>query len=363
MKEDIPTVEAFRHSEGRLGVRSHVVVLPTTINTSPIADAIAAPRDRVVSLAHDHGCSQLGADAALTRNILTGLGWHPNAAGTVVVGSDRGGTAVTDLCEPLALVPTRRVSMWAAGGAHNCIEAGGTAADELLSQCSPRREPVGIDELVVGLVASDLEQSTIRTVHPLIAKMTTELVHHGARVLAAGVDRLLPFHDETSEAIEDQDSVERLFARMADVPPRNRQIGIRARASGFENVISFLGDTRIDRVMVCGETLDPGPGVTILDAPSRFEEATTALAAAGAHLVVHLTAHGAPSGHPVVPVLTISGDSDTLAAIPGDIDLNAQAADAANVLSAIHRVAGGTRTAAERNGFTTVSIPRIGPSL
>lgn len=355
------SIAAVRQADGRLGIRRHVLVLPATINTSPIADRIADGRPRLVSAAHDHGRGQFGADADLTRNVLVGMGRHPNVAGTVVVGSSTDAW-VTGLRDQVAPVPARLVDT-ADGCYRSWIEAGEAATDELIDQLGAGRESVGLDSLVVGLVASDLAQSTVRTVHPLIADALTELVDRGARVLVAGVDRLLPFPDETRAAVADRPSVDRLFAKTADAPPRHRLVGLRVRASGFDDVTGFLGELGIDRVMECGDAVEPGPGVTVLDVSSRFEEATTALAAAGAHLVVHLTATGATAGHPVVPVITVSGDDETLAAIPEAIDLDARTTDPATVLSTIRHVASGDHTATERTGLTTVAIPRIGPTL
>ncbi|MFC6730753.1 altronate dehydratase, partial [Natronoarchaeum mannanilyticum] len=93
------------------------------------------------------------------------------------------------------------------------------------------------------------------------------------------------------------------------------------------------------------------------------EEAATALAAAGASVVVHVTADGVPTGHPVVPVLKVTGDGATAEALADDIDLDARAADADAVLDELVRVAGGERTASEDHGLTSFAISRVGPSL
>ncbi|MFC7028554.1 hydrolase [Halomicroarcula sp. GCM10025710] len=112
-----------------------------------------------------------------------------------------------------------------------------------------------------------------------------------------------------------------------------------------------------------GERATAPRGLTVVDAPSRFEEATTALAAAGASLVVHVTADGIPTGHPVVPVLKVTGDAETASALATDIDIDARTADADDVLERLAAVADGELTATERHGLTKFAISRIGPSL
>jgi len=59
-------------------------------DADPFAMLLGSPNfqtflNRAVAIEHQHGCSQLGGDAHLTEQILTGLGIHPNVAGTLVV--------------------------------------------------------------------------------------------------------------------------------------------------------------------------------------------------------------------------------------------------------------------------------------
>ena len=94
-----------------------------------------------------------------------------------------------------------------------------------------------------------------------------------------------------------------------------------------------------------------------------FEETATALAAAGAQVVVHGTADGIPTGHPVVPVLKATGDPGTAAALADDVDVDAATADEGALLDAVLDVASGTPTAAEGHGLTAFAVSRSGPSL
>jgi altronate dehydratase large subunit len=103
--------------------------------------------------------------------------------------------------------------------------------------------------------------------------------------------------------------------------------------------------------------------VGLVDAPARFEEAATGLAAAGAGLVVHVTGEGVPSGHPLVPVVKVSGDAETVAALPDDIDVDATATDANELLERVLAVADGDASCAEVHGLTEFAITRVGPSM
>jgi altronate dehydratase large subunit len=139
-----------------------------------------------------------------------------------------------------------------------------------------------------------------------------------------------------------------------------------ARAAGehdFESTARAWGDQPVRSVLAYGERATHEAGLAVVDAPSRFEEAATALAAAGAQVVVHVTGEGVPTGHPVVPVCKVSADPGTLAAVGDDVDVDARTASAADLLETVTAVADGDRTRAEAHGLASMAITRVGPSM
>lgn len=90
---------------------------------------------------------------------------------------------------------------------------------------------------------------------------------------------------------------------------------------------------------------------------------STALASAGAGIVVHLTVVGVPAGHPVVPVVKVTGDTETAVALPEDIDVNAVADDAGTLRRTVEEIVAGEDSATKRHSLTTFAIDRIGPSM
>lgn len=80
-------------------------------------------------------------------------------------------------------------------------------------------------------------------------------------------------------------------------------------------------------------------------------------------MIVHVTAEGVPTGHPVAPVLKVSGDPTTVDALGDDIDVEAATADAPALTDRVRAVAGGEPTRAERHGLDTFALTRVGPSM
>jgi len=110
-------------------------------------------------------------------------------------------------------------------------------------------------------------------------------------------------------------------------------------------------------------------GLTLLEAPGNDAVSSTALAAAGATVILFTTGRGTPLGFPV-PTLKIASNSALAERKKGWIDFDAgqvltegldSAADA--LFCRIAEIASGASTAAERNGEREISIWKRGVTL
>lgn len=111
------------------------------------------------------------------------------------------------------------------------------------------------------------------------------------------------------------------------------------------------------------------PGLSLLEAPGNDAVSSTALAAAGATVILFTTGRGTPLGFPV-PTVKISSNSQLAGSKPGWIDFDAgrvltegpETIDAA-FDAFLNAVAGGETTASERNGQRVISIWKRGVTL
>jgi altronate hydrolase len=111
------------------------------------------------------------------------------------------------------------------------------------------------------------------------------------------------------------------------------------------------------------------PGLALLEAPGNDAVSSTALAAAGATMILFTTGRGTPLGFPV-PTLKIASNSALAARKPGWIDFDAgqvleagQDAAADALLAQIMATASGTPTMAERNDEREIAIWKRGVTL
>ena len=363
------TFEAYERAGRQPGVRNRVLVLPSVICSHMVADRIAAQVPEAVSAPHDHGCAQIGADNEQTKAAFLGIGTNPNIAGTVVVGLGCEVLQSGMVAEELAAldVPVRELSIQGTGGTEPCIEEGVEAARALVRDAeTTHRTNAGPGDLTVGIVASDLRSSTTDVAEPVIGDLTDAVIGAGGRVVVAGNERLTPHRDAVVDrAATDAvgTDLHALLEKQANRPAKMTRLRTAAAEHDLEALTRAWDGHPIEAVLEYGERATHDSGLAVLDAPSQFEEAATGLAAAGAQVIIHATADGIPTGHPIAPVLKVSADADTVAALPDDIDVDATATDGDDLFRRVLAVANGEESCAERHGLSEFAITRVGPSM
>lgn len=355
--------------DGQIGVRNRVLVLPSVICSHVVAERIADQVPSAVGTPHDHGCAQLGSDIDQTKRTFCNLATNPNIAGTVMVGLGCEGVQSDDVAAELDQrdVPVREVAIQDVGGTDECIDAGTELTRELaVSQSlpdSPNR--VSLSDLTVGVVASDLRDSTTDVAEPIVGEFVDDLVAAGGRAILAGTERFVAHPDaaRAQTAPAARDGLEALMNRHRERPAKVTRLRRTADVKSFESLVDVIADRKVEEVVQYGSQTTISDGVALLDSPSEFAEAATGLVAAGAQLIVHVTADGVTTGHPLAPVIKVSADETTAAALPDDIDIDARSADSESLRDRVLAVANGERCCAEKHGVTEFAITRVGPSM
>src|SRR4051812_49529538 len=86
MKTTGITFQGYRRADGRVGVRNHLLVVPTVICSSVVAERVAAAVAPIgVALPHTAGCGQLGPDMHATHDTLAAYCRHPNVGAVLVI--------------------------------------------------------------------------------------------------------------------------------------------------------------------------------------------------------------------------------------------------------------------------------------
>lgn len=386
------TFLGYRRADGRVGTRNEIWILPTVGCVGRTAEKIAAIAharhastiDGVHAFAHPFGCSQLGDDLGGTRSILAALACHPNAGGVLLVGL---GCESNQLDKLLAEVPEAlrgRIRTLRAQSAADEIEDGLALVDALVATAAlATRQEVPLSELVLGLKCGGSDGFSGLTANPLVGRMADRVVGAGGAAILSeipeifGAERLLMARAKDEHVFDAIVGVVNDFKRyflahgepVSENPsPGNIAGGITTLEEKSLGAVQKAGRSALEDVLRYGERVRR-KGLTLLEAPGNDAVSSTALAAAGATVILFTTGRGTPLGFPV-PTVKIASNSDLAQRKRGWIDFDAgqvlthgvdRAADA--LLDRIVAIAGGAETAAERNGEREIAIWKRGVTL
>lgn len=382
----------YARADGRWGTRNEIWVLPTVGCVAPLVEAAAREAaaehagriDGILGFGHPHGCSQLGDDLAGTQAALAALCDNPNAGGIVLVGL---GCESNQLDRLLERVPARSRTKVRAMQAQDAGDER-TRVRELIAELAEGLAPLERSEapasaLTVGLKCGGSDSFSGLTANPLLGRFSDRLAANGGRLILTEIPEIFgaePALFSRAVSAEIHDSARALVERfkryyiemghpVSENPsPGNIAGGITTLEEKSLGAVQKAGKAPLADVVEYGGVASK-PGVTLLEAPGNDAVSSTALAAAGATMIVFTTGRGTPLGFPV-PTVKVSSNSQLAESKPGWIDFDAGrmmssdpeglADDFAQYLLA---VASGETTCAERSGQRVIALWKRGVTL
>ena len=382
----------YRRPDGRVATRNEIWILPTVGCVARAAERIAAIAharhgravDGVYAFRHPHGCSQLGDDLDGTRALLAALACHPNAGGVLLIGLGCESNALDALVAEIPDALRGRVRTLAAQGVEDEIEAGLAEVESLVAMAAlARRQPAGLSELVIGLKCGGSDGLSGLTANPLVGRMTDLVVGSGGSALLTEVPEMFGAEQLLMNRARDRQLFDRIVGMVNDFKryflshgqpvsenpsPGNIAGGITTLEEKSLGAVQKAGQAPVVDVLAYAGRLRR-PGLSLLEAPGNDAVSSTALAAAGATLILFTTGRGTPLGFPV-PTIKIASNSALAARKPGWIDFDAGRVLAEGFDAAAEALAGqliafasGEPTAAERNGEREMAIWKRGVTL
>ena len=386
------TFLGYPRRNGRVGTRNELWVLCTVgcvARTARRIAEVAGERlkgrvDGVHALTHPFGCSQLGDDLAHTRMVLASLAAHPNAGGVLVVGLGCENNQLKALLEA-ANLDTSRVRSFNAQAVDDEVDEGVRALEELAGLLQQdEREPRPLSDLVVGLKCGGSDAFSGLTANPLVGRISTAITRFGGTSILTeipeifGAERTLltravdgAVFDAAAKLVNDfKQYFTAAGQKVSENPsPGNQAGGITTLEEKSLGAVQKAGDAPLTQVLRYGERINR-PGLALLEAPGNDAVSSTALAAAGATVLLFTTGRGTPLGFPA-PTLKISSNSALARAKPRWIDFDAGSLLSGTgmdelseeLLELVIATASGRPTCAERNGEREVAIWKTGVTL
>lgn len=380
----------YRRPNGDVGIRNHLLIIPTVICANQVSNRIMQMVPNTVAIPHQHGCSQIGADKERTFDVLAGTGRNPNVGGVIIISL---GCEVVD---PLELAEAIRATgklievfdIQSVGGSVKAIQHGLELAKAMRAELDAMEpEPIALSELIIGVKCGGSDATSGLASNPSLGAAADKLIGLGGGVVIGetteiiGAEHVLASRCVSTEVSDKlyhivdrfEKEVERMGADMrgGNPSPGNIAGGLTTIEEKSLGCISKCGNAPIEGVIEYAEAI-PKHGLYFMDSPGNDIECVSGMAAGGAHLVCFTTGRGTPTGSAVVPVIKITGNSRMFERMSDNMDVNvgemldgtlSLEAAGDQVWEEIVAVANGKLTKAEILGHTEFSINRIGPSL
>lgn len=382
------TFMGYRRSDGQVGIRNHVLVLPTSICASDTTERIARSVEGCVTFHNQNGCSQVNIDQQMTVDTLAGLAANPNIHSVLAVSLGCEGCQndlVVDAIAKRSNKEVRTLIIQEVGGSIRAVEEGTRIARELVREASLcEREECGVDELIFGTNCGGSDTSSGLGSNPLIGEVSDWMVAQGATTVLCetpelfGGEHILARRAATPEVgeqvlkiVRDYEKYVQMFGaqmREGNPSPGNMAGGLTTLEEKSLGCIHKAGHSTINAVYPYAAHIASHQGLVVMDTPGNDPSSVGGIIAGGCQLVVFSTGLGTPTGNAIAPVLRLTANGRTSRTMADNIDFDAQATIYGpqsmeelrdELIDQIIRVCNGEPTCAEALGYTETALPHL----
>ena len=390
----------YRRADGRVAIRNEIWIINTVACVNVASQRIAelaraefvrpgGAIDGIHALTHPFGCSQLGDDLGHTRDLLVSLALHPHAAGVLVLGLGCENNHLRAFLEQMGGQAAGRVRYFNAQEVGDEVERGLDEVRALAeAAAAARREWIPVSELIVAMKCGGSDGFSGLTANPLVGRVADLLCECGGTVLLSEVPEMFGAEEPLFSRCEDErvlagalamvDGFKDYYRRHGEPihenpSPGNKEGGITTLEEKSLGCVQKGGEAPVRAIVPYSGRAAAGlGGIAVVEAPGNDGVSCTAMAAAGANLILFTTGRGTPLGVPV-PTLKISSNSGLAGRKPGWIDFDAGvlAGPDTPALEVVARslwdmvldIADGRPARNESNGFREITIWKQGVTL
>jgi altronate dehydratase large subunit len=331
----------YRRPDGRVGVRNHVLILPTITCATQAARQITELVQGTVSFIHQHGCAQVGVDYEQTFRTYAGIGVNPNVYGVVVLGLGCETHQARSVAGEIAKTgkPVEVVSIQDHGGTLFTIAQGAKIAAKMVQDASMQmRELCDFSELIIGTECGGSDACSGLSANPAVGVVSDLIVDHGGTSILAETTELIGAEHLLANRAVDEKVAKRVYEVIKAMEDRAFMMGVDIRTGNpspgnIKGGLSSLEEKSLGAANKAGsrplqELIDYAQapskkGLVWMDTPGHDIEQLTGMVAGGAQVVLFTTGRGTPTGSPIAPVIKIATNTAIFEKMSDNIDINA----------------------------------------
>ena len=382
------TFYGYRRPDGRVGVRNRVLILPASVCATDTARIIAQQVEGAISFNNQQGCSQVAPDQQFTMDVMAGYAANPNIYGTVVVSlgcENCQMDLVVKAIEERTNKPLKQVIIQEVGGTLKAVEIAVRYAKEMVAEASMlQKEEFPLSELIVGTECGGSDPTSGLAANPAIGAMSDLVVQAGGTSILSETSEFIGAEHILARRAINKEVHDRIYeitsrfeahfhavgedVRQGNPSPGNKAGGITTLEEKSLGCIHKGGHSPINAVYDYAKQVESKQGLVIMDTPGNDPTSVAAMVAGGAQVIVFSSGRGSPVGHPIAPVVKVTGNKITFANMEDNIDFCAAPLIygektveqlGTDLLNMVVETACGKQTKAEALGFVETAIARI----
>lgn len=369
----------YRRTDGTVGIRNHVLILPTVGCANETCRIIAGLVNGAVSLVNQNGCGEVEGNRKITQLVMSGLAANPNVYGVILVGlgcEPNSAGIMADIIRSKTNKPLQTIVIQEEGGTVNTICKAVKIAQYMISEassCLP--EECDLSELMLGIECGGSDATSGLVANPVMGYVSDCLIDQGGTTMFSETPEIIGAEHILARRCCTEEMGQKLLGlcrrmeedllkvnenlRSGQPSPGNKAGGITTLEEKSLGCIHKGGSKQIAEVVeyACKPTQK---GLIYMDTPGYDLLSVTAKVAAGCQLIVFTTGRGNPIGNPVAPVLKVTANKELFIHMNDNMDMDFSAVldggktmeeMGREVLTEIVRVANGKKTKTEIHGF------------
>ena len=267
------------------------------------------------------------------------------------------------------------------GGTTNTVARGIELAKSLKAQVDAmERTPCDVSELIIATKCGGTDATSGLAANPAVGNMVDRVVDEGGSGILSELNELLGTEDMLARRAVSPEVAKKVYTAIHEIEDllrngrdtglgenRNELISPGNFAGGVSSVVEKAlggvhksGTSPIVDVLQYATAPEKGKhGLFLMDYESHDGEVVTGMIGCGAQIVAFTTGRGNPTGHPLAPVIKVTGNYKTYAHMQENFDFDAsgiiQKGDTVEetgekLFEQVLRVANGEETTAEKIG-------------